>query len=111
MPKPKDSAKLTEKANDNQVAFRLPPPFLELLETRAQIAGLSKGELAKTMVLDALNNESQLNALRERLLALEGLLSMMRKEHALSVDVLLSAAGNYPPDKAKEWVKKNLLTE
>jgi len=107
---PKAPRKLTKKdkaETAQNVGFRLHPHHFEILEQRAQLAGLSIGDLARSMVIDALDQTSHLEAIRERMLAIEGAISETRKDISLATENLLIAA-NVPKDQAVKWVANNL---
>ena len=108
MPKQDPEGGLAEEVSPKIVSFRLDPQDSKNLVERAEIAGVSPGHFAKCLVLEALNRAGQMDEVKERILALEHALTLVREDIALSTEVLLVAAGHTPKDAAAAWVTDNL---
>jgi hypothetical protein len=80
------------------IAFRIPEATYRELEARGLRDGLSAGQVAQRMVLDALAdaNHAEVVALVKRL----------RSELALGVMTLLADAGKASAEDAKEFVRR-----
>jgi len=84
-----------ENPSTGLVSFRLDAYYLERLTGDAAARGMSRGEYARFLLLQALEGRAGVEALRADL--------------ANAVYALLVAAGDQEPAKAQEWVRKNLL--
>ena len=107
MPKRKQQTQLTEDGGTKTVGFRVDPHHFALLEERAKLAGQSVGELSRSMVIDVLNQQTQIALLREKVLALEGILEQIRRDIAFSTAALLSPH-KLTKEQAIEYVNQNL---
>lgn len=105
----------------DQITFRLEDHYRKKLA--AQVTpGESINQQARTILTKALDGVEDFEDLRERLhqirtqeektdariANLEGQVSELRRELAISVEALLMAAGRLGHDKARQWVKENL---
>jgi uncharacterized FAD-dependent dehydrogenase len=109
------------KRVSDQITFRLDDHYRKKLA--AQVTpGESINQQARTILTKALDGVEDFEDLRERLhqirtqeektdariANLEGQVSELRRELAISVEALLMAAGRLGHDKARQWVKENL---
>ena len=94
------------------VNFRLDGYYLVRLETGATARGMGRGEYARFLLLQALEQQAAAgeSAGTEEAGDPAGAVRELRADLANAVYVLLVAAGNQEPAKAQEWVRKNLLT-
>lgn len=98
------------KKVSNTVGFRLDPPYLKSLESEAANYKMSLHEYARRLVIDALD-DARREQLEKRMVMLETEVSELRSDLATAVEALLIVAGNYPKEKAKEWVDRNLRAQ
>jgi hypothetical protein len=92
------------------VAFRLDASHLKGLEKDASGYKLSHHKHARKLVMEALDDTAT-ERLEKRLIMLEAEVSELRSDLATAVEALLIVAGNYPKEKAKEWVDRNLRAQ
>lgn len=82
--------------------------MLKQLERCANVLGISKGECAKQFVLDRLTN-SFVETTKSLLLELRHDLNLLRDEHITSTNALLVTAGKLTPEKAVEFIEREML--
>jgi hypothetical protein len=88
------------------ISFRLDNHYLAKLDAGAK-KGESVHERARKVLMDALDTERQ-EEIKEELSELSEKMDTLHGDLALAVEALLITAGNYPKEKAKEWVNRNL---
>jgi len=93
------------------VSFRLDTASKLLIEKRAEQGGLKVSEFARKVVLDALNEESELAKLRMQISSFKQELEAIREDLALAVKALLvtsSSKESVSPEDAQRWVEMNM---
>jgi hypothetical protein len=89
------------------VSFRLDAHYLDRLKEEAAKYGMSPGEFARRLVLDALErSEEQRTA--DEIVELRREVGHLRVDVALAVTAILVGAGKVSPEDARAWVKENL---
>lgn len=88
------------------ISFRIDDHYLAKLDAKAK-QGESLHERARRVLLDALDAEGQ-EEIKEGVKELSGKMDSIQTDIALAVEALLVTAGNFPKDKAREWVNRNL---
>lgn len=91
------------------IAFRLKGETDGVFRQKAEARGLDANSLAQELALQSLEEGSQVQQLRERVLALETGIEELRRDIGLCALVLLVGTKTMTEDQAKDWVKKNLL--
>jgi hypothetical protein len=93
------------------VSFRLDPATRKRLEEQAAAAGLSPGELARELVIDALTN-ADLEQLRQEIALLRADLAGQRKDLTTAVEAILVTCADVrhgiTKEKAQDWTQHNL---
>ena len=89
------------------VGFQLEDSYHRRLEKDGKEFKMSAGQYARQLVIDALDDTNR-ERLEKRMVMLETELSELRSDLAIAVEALLIVAGNYPKEKAREWVVRNL---
>ena len=90
------------------VGFRIDPHHYDLLAGQAKLLGESVGDVARRLVIQKLNEKDEVAVISEKMTAVERQLLELRKDFAISVQVLLAFAGNIKEHDAKTWVAENL---
>ncbi len=96
-------------------SFRLAAPDARELAKHARAVGLSPGQLARLLVMQALGNShlqemaQELARLRQEVAELGEQQRSAREQFARAVEALLVDAGRAEPAKAAAWVRNNLL--
>lgn len=88
------------------ISFRLDNHYLAKLDARAK-SNESVHERARKVLMEALDLDVQ-EEIKEELSGLSKQVGSLHQDLALAVEALLITAGNYPKDKAQEWVNRNL---
>jgi len=78
-----------------------------VLEARAEMAGVSPHELGRIYVVEGLLAAEERQRLREEVSALQSQIKEIRREMAHAVQTLLVSAGQIEPAQAEEWVQEN----
>ena len=93
------------------VSFRLAPYYLKRLVEGGKPYGMSAGEYARRIVIEALEDTERLR-LRDEVSALRAELERVRSDLATAVEALLVASSNpeirVDREEAREWVTANL---
>jgi len=92
------------------VGFQLEDGYHRRLEREGKDFKMSAGQYARQLVIDALDDANR-ERLEKRMVMLETEVSELRSDLATAVEALLIVAGNYPKEKAKEWVDRNLRAQ
>ena len=93
------------------VSFRLDTESKLLIEKRAEQGGLKVSEFARKVVLDALNEESELAQLKMQMASTRQELKAIREDLAVAVKALLvtsSSEETVTPKDAQRWVDMNM---
>lgn len=98
---------MSARTQTRPISFRLDDHYLAVLTKQASRFGMSPGEYARRLVLDALE-ETDHRRLEEGMGALEREVAQLRAELANSVMALLVGAGKVDKDEARDWVQANL---
>lgn len=94
--------------NLSPVSFRLRQPFMGMLVERAESIGVSTGELAKQIVISALQDKWSLESLR-LLQEVQEDVGQLRADLALTLEtVLLNLSKAASKEEVKEFVAKRL---
>jgi hypothetical protein len=101
---------LSVKDKPKTVGFELKDGYHRRLESEAKEFKMSAGQYARRLVIDALDDADR-ERLEKRMVMLETEVSELRSDLATAVEALLIVAGNYPKEKAKEWVDRNLRAQ
>lgn len=88
------------------ISFRLDDHYLAKLDGGAK-PGESVHERARKVLMDALDTDFQ-EEVKEEISGLSEKVSFLQRDLALAVEALLITAGNYPKEKAQDWVNRNL---
>ena len=98
------------KEKPKTVGFQLEDGYHRRLEKEGEEFKMSAGQYARQLVIDALEDANR-ERLERRMVMLETEVSELRSDLATSVEALLIVAGDYPKEKAKEWVDRNLRAQ
>lgn len=93
------------------ISFRLDAESRKQIDTRAERLGIKASELARKVVLDSLNDETELAQLRMKVSSLEDAVLGLREDLAVAVKALLVTKGAeqvVTPDQAEAWVNSNM---
>lgn len=97
--------------NKGPISFRLDSESRGKLEQKAEKLGVRVGELARKVVIQSLDEESELARLKMRIASLEETISGFREDLAVAVKALLVTKGAeqvVTPDQAESWVSENM---
>jgi hypothetical protein len=100
---------MNDKNKSSPISFRLPANLKKELAERAAEFGLSPGEFARKMVIEALQNDFPAKVLAE-------LARILRTTQAVRDDIetatlgVMITAGNQPIEVAEAWLRDNLRT-
>jgi len=104
--KPRMTSPIRMKRNTSpMIGFRLEDPFFAELVRRAGALGISRNILARSLVIEALGERE---GMKQTALAVLQALTGLREDLALSVEALLSSAGQVEEKEARAWIKDNL---
>jgi len=92
------------------ISFRLDEHYIERLKKEADRYGMSPGDYARRLVLDALENVEE-KRVEDSLQAIKREIGELRTDFATSVLALLIGAGQLDHEDAKDWVRENLKTK
>ncbi len=96
------------KSTSGPLTIRLPHALDEQLTQRAAAAEMTRGKLAKRLLIDAIADHRH-HELRSELTELRHYMTVMREDLATAVIALLVGAGKSSRKEATAWVKKTLL--
>ena len=96
------------KGPSQQVSFRLAKEYAMILEERAEKASVSRGDLARQVIIKALTSD-EMEDTRNRVAEVQDELQKLREELWTSVTALLVNAGKVDYEEAKAWVTKALM--
>ena len=99
-----------EREQPKSIGFRLDREYRALLESAAAGYGVSPGQYAKRLVIDALNDSERV-LIRDDLQRLLKELGSLKRTVANSVLALLVSAGKLTKSEANDWAKKFLAPE
>jgi hypothetical protein len=91
----------------NLISFRLDPVHLELLARRAGSGG-SNGNVARDLVIRALNDQHLNDSVEERLASLHDDVARLRTELRLTLQTIIAASTRISLPDAEEHVKRIL---
>jgi hypothetical protein len=91
------------------VNFRLSPVFCQQLDELAERLGVSRGECAKTLVVESLSR-GWLEGLQSRLEETDLRIVKLREDLATTLQIMLVEFAKEPPEKVEAWVKKHMRT-
>lgn len=89
------------------VSFRLSPEYIRLLSEEAARTKESLGESARRLLTEVLAGTQQ-QEIQHELDGLHKLVKKVREDFATLALVLLVKVGNEDPEKAEQWIRKNL---
>ena len=89
------------------VGFRLDPESGRALAARAAALGVSPHELARSYVIEVLQEAEERAALREAVQELNGKLLRFRADFVVAIEALLVSAGKVEDSSARAWVDKH----
>lgn len=89
------------------MSFRLDEQYLERLKREAARYGMSAGDYARRLVLDALEDSAR-RKVEDDLREVKREIAELRTDLATSVLALLVGAGEVEQGEAREWVQANL---
>ena len=95
------------------VSFRLDAESKTQIEKRAKLTGVKVSEFARKVVLDALNEESELARLKMKVGSLDQDIKGLREDLAVAVKALLVTKGSgqvVTAEQAEAWVNSNMNT-
>lgn len=107
----KQQAALTNAKHARTVGFRLDPDHFADLKGRASLAGQSPGDVARTMVLEFLDNTGRLDQMQQEITGLRAQVSDLRRDFVASVEAILvciATRKTLTSEDAKRWVQENL---
>lgn len=93
------------------ISFRLDPEHRKRIDERAERLGVRASDFARKVVLDSLDDESELAKLRMKVTSLEDAVLGLREDFAVAVKALLVTKGSeqvVTPDQAEAWVSSNM---
>lgn len=93
------------------ISFRLDAESRKRIDQRAERLGVKASDLARKVVLESLDDETELARLRMKVASLEDAVSGLREDLAVAVKALLVTKGAEPivtPDQAEAWVNTNM---
>lgn len=90
------------------VGFKLDSTTRKQLEDRAKRNGKTPGELARELVLRALEDENGADLLKVKMSSLESEVKQLRRGLSNSVEALLVVSGKVTKEEAKHWVKDKI---
>ena len=93
------------------VGFRLDSECDKVLFDRSKTLGVSVHELARHYVLLMLHDSDERAEVRNAILALHREIIEIRKDVAVSTEVLLTSAGELSPAESRDWTRENLKVE
>lgn len=96
------------KGPSQQISFRLAAEYSEELEERAKIAGVSRGDYARQILISVLT-ENHEKETRNHLAEMQDELEQLRQDLWSSVTALLAYAGTVSAEEASAWVDENLM--
>jgi hypothetical protein len=96
-----------QKQDSFTISFRLEASYLMELEKRAALKKTSVHDLARRLLMDALNNAHQ-EETKEQLSGVRSDIDGLRLCLADVAEALLITAGGYPKEQAREWTTANI---
>lgn len=90
------------------ISFRLDGEFAMELERRATKDGISRGDLARRLVLAALTSNPAEDT-RNRVAEMQDQLQRMREEYWSGINAMLVWVGKMDPDTAATFIEKHLI--
>lgn len=96
------------KPTSESISFRLPPEMAKRLEAEAEKAGMSRGEYARQLLLQTLDDVRH-EQMRHEMRELREEVGKLREDLATAVAALLTRDGPVPLDEAKAWVTSRFL--
>jgi hypothetical protein len=100
---------LTAKEPSGMIGFRLDNYHRGMLEELRTKSGLRSVDLeARSILIEALDNQIDVRELTEQIQSLENRLLELRRDISISVETLLMATGRLSAEQAKKWVAANL---
>lgn len=98
------------KERPKTVGFQLNDSYHRRLEKVGDEFKMSTGQYARQLVIEALD-DTRREQLEKRMVMLETEVAELRSDLATAVEALLIVAGDYPKEKAKDWVDRNLRAQ
>lgn len=89
------------------VSFRIPTNYWTSLLERATERGVSPGDFARQVLLEALLRDS-FESVKLELSLIRGLIERMKDNQQMYVLALLTKAGKTTVDEAKDFIRRNL---
>lgn len=95
-------------AKSNLVNFRLPPALLSQLDEIAAREEVSRGDLARKLVIEGISR-TWLDPLERRLEETDRRIAKLREDIATVLNVMLVEFAKEDPEKVERWVREHLL--
>jgi predicted DNA-binding protein len=95
------------------ISFRLDSESRKRVDNKAKLLGVKTSDFARNLVLESLNDESELAKLRMKVSLLEEAVLGFRDDLAVAIKALLITKGSekiVTPDQAEAWVNSNMKT-
>ncbi len=89
------------------VGFQLDEEYLKRLEDEAAKVGMSAGQYARRLVMDALD-DTERKVIKEEISELNEKVEDLRLCLADSTELILVATKNITKERAREWVDENI---
>ena len=93
------------------ISFRLDSEARKRMDNRAKLLGVKPSDFARNLVLESLDDESELAKLRMKVGSLEDSVLGLRDDLAVAIKALLVTKGSeqiVTPDQAEAWVNSNM---
>jgi hypothetical protein len=91
-----------------QYGFRLDPALAKKLEAEAEKRGLTAGRYARLLVIDALSEGGDEEALAHELQALRDEVQALKDNLTTATIAILQTAASLPEDEVRKWADENL---
>ncbi len=103
--------KFLSPAVSRTISFRLEAEARDQMARRAKRTGVSIHELARSFVLEVLEEGEERAALREAVVSLRTEVATLREDLRLSTEALLTSAGQIGEKEAQVWLEENFKTK
>lgn len=97
------------KKPSESVSFRVSPELSKRLEAEAARCGMSRGEHARRLLIEALD-DTERERVRVEIAELREAVGKLREDLATAVAALLAREAPMPVEQAMAWVKSRMLT-
>ncbi len=97
------------KPQSESVSFRVSAELGKRLEAQAAQCGMSRGEYARRLMIEVLD-DAERERVRHEISELRELVGKLREDLATAVVALLARGDPMPKEQAMAWVKQRFLT-